>query len=64
MLTQGTYKLPDSEFKAQRISLNLKSVKIWPYENKTVYSDLKRGDIGGKTFNNVCDITQNIIVLA
>ena len=31
MLTHGTYKLPDSEFKTLRISLNLKSANIKPF---------------------------------
>ena len=38
MLNHGTYNLPDNEFKTQRISLNLKSVKIWPRKNKALYS--------------------------
>ena len=38
MLTHGTYKLPDSEFKTPRIRMNLKSAKIWPRENKALYS--------------------------
>ena len=38
MLSHGTYNLSDSEFKTPRISLNLKSAKILPRENKALYS--------------------------
>ena len=38
MLSHGTYKLSDSEFKTPRISPSLKSAKTWPRENKALYS--------------------------
>ena len=39
MLTHGTYTFFDSELKTPRISLNMKSAKIWPRENKALYSN-------------------------
>ena len=36
-LTHGIYELSDSEFKTLQINPILKSVKIWPIENKALY---------------------------
>ena len=38
MLSHDTYELSDSKYKTPQFSLNLKSVKIWPPENKALYS--------------------------